>query len=94
MTNTDCKEEASQDSSIDKALLCNVSDMVNIEFVEDVAMGNYDLDRSFMECLSLKVAHKLSEILLKTSSVTNEIQKNFRLLFLKLSQLMPKKTVL
>lgn len=72
------RRDHSSDTAVDKILLCNVGDMVNIEFIEDVAMGNYGFDRSFMECLSLKIAHKLSEMLLKTSSVTNEIQKEFQ----------------
>ena len=46
-------------------------------------MGNFDLDRSFAECLSLKVAMKLSEVLLKTVSVTKEINNE---LILALSQ--------
>lgn len=72
------RRDNSADTSIDKILLCNVGEMVNIEFIEDFTMGNFDLDRSFAKCLSLKVAHELSEMLLKTSSVTNEIQKEFQ----------------
>jgi hypothetical protein len=58
---------------LDKVLLCNVGDMVTIEFVEDVTLGNYEIDPSFLECLSLKIALKLSETLLKTAVVTKEI---------------------
>lgn len=62
---------------LDKALLCNVDTMVNIEFIEDITLGDHEIDRSFMECLSLKIAHKLSETLLKTATVTNEIFNEF-----------------
>ena len=71
------RRDGQSDTAIDKVLLCNVSDKVNIEYIEDVSMGNYDIDRSFMECLSLKVAIKLSEVLLKTTSVTNEINNEY-----------------
>tara|TARA_A100001037_G_scaffold30889_1_gene24331 strand:- start:11033 stop:12058 length:1026 start_codon:yes stop_codon:yes gene_type:complete len=72
------RRDSASDTSLDKILLCNVNDMINIEFIEDFNLGNFDLDRSFIECLSLKIAHKLSEMLIKTSSVTNEIQKEFQ----------------
>ena len=77
------RRDNSSDTAIDKILLCNVSEMVNIEYIEDFTMGNFDLDRSFAECLSLKVAMKLSEVLLKTVSVTKEINNE---LILALSQ--------
>ena len=72
------RRDHSSDTAIDKILLCNINNMINIEFIEDISMGEYEFDRNFMECLSLKIAHKLSEMLLKTSSVTNEIQKEFQ----------------
>lgn len=71
------RRDNSSDTAIDKVLLCNVSEMVNIEFIEDFTMGNFDLDRSFAECLSLKIAMKLSEVLLKTASVTRELNDEF-----------------
>ena len=73
------RRDVSSDTAIDKILLCNVSGIINIEFIEDVTMGNFDFDRSFMECLSLKVAHKLSEILVKTTNVTQSIYEEYRL---------------
>lgn len=71
------RRDGQSDTVPNKVLLCNVSDLVNIEYIEDIAIGNYDHDRSFLECLSNKIAWKLSETLLKTATVTREIKDEY-----------------
>lgn len=71
------RRDGQSDTVPNKVLLCNVPDLVNIEYIEDIAIGNYDHDRSFLECLSNKIAWKLSETLLKTANVTKEIKDEY-----------------
>lgn len=71
------RRDGQADTSPDKVLLCNVGTKVTIEYIEDISMGNYEYDRTFMEVLSLKLAWRLSEVLLKTVSITREIKDEY-----------------
>ena len=60
-----------------KAILCNISNKITIKYLVDVDLETRDIDYNFAEVLSLKIAMKLSELLIKTTSVTNEIQNEY-----------------
>ena len=60
------------------AILCNTSEKINIRFVEDISFSGTDpVDPTFTECLSLKVALKLSEKFLKTTSASEVIKSEY-----------------
>lgn len=73
------KEIQSPLATSNKQILCNISQKIEIKFIEDVALSSTadSLDHSFCEVLSLKIASKLSELLLKTTSVSQVIGQEY-----------------
>ena len=62
-----------------RSLLCNSSDKIHIIYVGDIdfATDQNGVDSLFCEVLSLKIALKLSELLVKTASVTQLINEEY-----------------
>lgn len=60
-----------------RAILCNIGSKITIKYLVDVDLELRDIDFNFAEVLSLKIAMKLSELLVKTTSVTSEIQEEY-----------------
>ena len=60
-------------------MLCNSSDKIHIKYVGDIdfATDQNGVDSLFCEVLSLKIALKLSELLVKTASVTQLINEEY-----------------
>ena len=62
-----------------RTILCNISEKINIKYVGNVSFttSDQDIDPLFSECVSLHVAFKLSELLVKTTSVTQIIGQEY-----------------
>ena len=62
----------------DKQILCNISEIIEIKYIEDITFSaTAVIDHKFCEVLSLKIALKLSELLLKTASVSQIVDREF-----------------
>jgi len=62
-----------------RSLLCNSGEKIHIKYIGDVdfSTSQSGVDSLFCEVLSLKIALKLSELLVKTASVTELIVKEY-----------------
>ena len=62
-----------------RSLLCNSGEKIHIKYVGDVDFSTSQdgVDSLFCEALSLKIAIKLSELLVKTASVTQLINQEY-----------------
>ena len=72
------RRDTNEDTEDARVILCNVEDSINIQFVNNITIdGTNEIDRLFAEALSLKCALNLSEALVKTTSLTREIEAEY-----------------
>lgn len=62
-----------------REILCNVGSTINVKYVGFVDINTWDkyIDPLWVDCLTIHIALKLSEMFIKTSSITNSLNEEF-----------------